>query len=91
MTEALLILKFIEMAMAVGVNLADYLTRVSDLVRERHAAGKTVSQDDLDALMDDGDLLEAKIKESFRLAVERAAAGAKDPVLDKPLAGIVGT
>jgi len=52
-------------AVSAGVDLAAAFTRVSDLVRQRHAAGEQLSAADLAALFDAGDALERAAREQF--------------------------
>ena len=65
MSEALLLIQFLNAAVAAGLNMAEVIGRVSTLIGERHAAGATFSQTDLMALLDSGDAVEAAARKQF--------------------------
>jgi hypothetical protein len=65
MSEALLVIQWLTAVAAAGVNIADVLGRVSKLIAERQAAGQTLTQADLNAILDAGDALEAAARKQF--------------------------
>lgn len=65
MGSALLVVQFLSAAAAAGMNVAGLLSKVSTLIETRHAEGKTLTKDDLLALMDEGDDVEAAARKQF--------------------------
>lgn len=65
MSEALLLIQFLNAAVNAGMNMAEVIGRVSGLITERHAAGQTFTQADLMALLDAGDAVEAAARKQF--------------------------
>ena len=65
MTEALVLIQWLSAALAAGMNMAEVLGRVSALINERAAAGKTFSHQDLLDLFDAGDAVEAAARKQF--------------------------
>lgn len=68
MAETLLVLQAVSAAIAVGMNAAEAVDRISALVRDAHARGATLSADDLATLFDQGDQLEAEVRARFLAA-----------------------
>jgi hypothetical protein len=70
MAEALLIINVLNAAIGAGMNATVAIGRVSELVKNRHASGGTLTQEDLKQLFDEGDALEnsvrAKIDEALK-------------------------
>jgi hypothetical protein len=73
MNEARIVVEFISAALVAGVNIQDFLQRISTLIEQRHAAGGTLSYSDLDLLFKAGDELEAAQLARVRAALEAQA------------------
>lgn len=65
MNEALLVVQLFSAAVNAGMNLMPLLEKVSALIEKRRAAGGTITADDLHALFDEGDVLEAAARKQF--------------------------
>lgn len=65
MAEALVLIQWITAAVSAGVNITEALTRVSALINQRAAAGQSFTQQDLMALFDAGDAVEAEARKQF--------------------------
>jgi hypothetical protein len=72
MNEALVAVQLVNAALVAGVNLSDFLQRISALIEQKHAAGGTLQLADLDGLFKAGDELEAQM-------LARAQAALKAP------------
>lgn len=73
MPQAILVINWAIAAINAGLNAAEALQRVSALLATKHAAGESVSQEDLMALFKAGDLLEDAVRAKVDAAL--AAAG----------------
>lgn len=78
MSEALLIVQCLQGLAAAGLSLATYLPPISDLLRVRHAAGESITQEDLEQLFDEGDALQAAVLTKLRAAANAEAASRGD-------------
>ena len=68
MAEALLVIQAINAIVATGINVAENVQRVSDLVQSRHDAGGSITAEDLRALFDTGDALDADVRKRIAAA-----------------------
>jgi hypothetical protein len=66
----LLVLQALGVALTLGINVAEAIERVSALLRAKHAAGETLTREELVALFDAGDAVFA----AELARVEEAAA-----------------
>ena len=65
MAEALMLVQFIQAAVTAGLNLMPLLEKVSTLIQKRRAEGGSITQADLEALFDEGDVLAAAARKQF--------------------------
>lgn len=65
MAELLMLVQLLSTAVTAGMSVMPLLERASALIQKRHAEGKTVTQDDLMSLLDEGDVIEATVRKQF--------------------------
>ena len=65
MSQALLVIQFLNAALLAGVSMYPLLKQVSDLIIQRNAEGGTVTAEDLAGLLNDGDEKEAAARKQF--------------------------
>lgn len=65
MQAALMIVQFLGAAASAGMNLTGLLSKVSTLIEQRHKEGGTLTREDLEALFDQGDAVEAAARKQF--------------------------
>lgn len=69
MGEALLVVQFLNAAIAAGLNLSQMLEKVSSLIRERRFQGGTLTAEDLAGLLAEGDELERAARAQFQASL----------------------
>jgi len=66
MAEALMLVQFLNALATAGANILPMLEKVSTLIQKRRTEGKTFTKEDLEALLDEGDALEAAARKQFQ-------------------------
>lgn len=69
MSEALLVVEFVNAALVAGANLSVFLAKLSGQIQLLHAKGETLQRADLGKLFDEGDALEAAVLERAKAAL----------------------
>lgn len=71
MQTALLVVQFLNAIAVLGGNVVLATDKVSAMLQKKHLAGEELTRDELFALMDEGDVLEAQYLARAKEAMER--------------------